>query len=313
MPVSESGVQGVTVGAAAARFVGGSAGGAPAGSVPALAGDFVIDQTGPVWVCTSAGTPGTWASTSGRFLCTPTAYTPSGQTLLQTCSATMAPLACAGTTVAAGSNGGEISTVASWSSPSAGVLDVASTTGFPATGSLYVVASSTGPALITYSGTAGGNQFTGCAYVSGSATGTVATGGNVTNAAGGAVASTGSFTAPASQDVVVTAYFVSQVSSSANAVGFGLCAHGTVTPMVGNVTVFKDPASTQPYPHVLSFLVTGLTAGNSYNFDLMFATAGGGAGGTGLLSVYADNQTSTSPTLSNAGTGAPVVMTVQAV
>jgi trimeric autotransporter adhesin len=82
------------------------------------------------------------------------------------------------TTVAAGSTGGEISAIASWSSPSAGVLDVASTTGYPSSGTLHVAASGSTTAVVTYTGISG-NSFTGCAYVSGSATGTVSTGGAV--------------------------------------------------------------------------------------------------------------------------------------
>ena len=84
------------------------------------------------------------------------------------------------TTVAAGSNTGEISTVAAWAFPSAGVLAVASSAQFPAGGGTVTVAAS-GPttAIVTYTGTAAG-QLTGCAYVSGSATGTVSTGGAVT-------------------------------------------------------------------------------------------------------------------------------------
>jgi len=86
------------------------------------------------------------------------------------------------TTVAAGSNTGEISTIASWATPSAGVLSVASVTGYPTTGALAVAASGSTLARVTYTGVSG-STFTGCAYVSGSATGTVATGNAVTNAA----------------------------------------------------------------------------------------------------------------------------------
>jgi hypothetical protein len=45
---------------AATRYVGGTTSGAPASGTFAV-GDFVIDQTGVPWVCTGAGTPGTWA------------------------------------------------------------------------------------------------------------------------------------------------------------------------------------------------------------------------------------------------------------
>ncbi|HVE35381.1 MAG TPA: hypothetical protein VNC18_17580 [Gemmatimonadaceae bacterium] len=55
---------------AATRYVGATASGAPAtGSF--LVGDFIIDQTGKVYVCTVAGSPGTWvqagASSGGGF------------------------------------------------------------------------------------------------------------------------------------------------------------------------------------------------------------------------------------------------------
>ena len=44
---------------AAARFVGGTVQGAPTtGSF--LAGDFVVDQTGNMWICYQAGSPGAW-------------------------------------------------------------------------------------------------------------------------------------------------------------------------------------------------------------------------------------------------------------
>jgi hypothetical protein len=81
------------------------------------------------------------------------------------------------TTVASGSNSGEASAIASWSTPSAGTLAVASASAFPSSGTL-TVATSTTTATITYTGTTS-TTFTGCAYVSGSATGTVATGGAV--------------------------------------------------------------------------------------------------------------------------------------
>jgi hypothetical protein len=84
------------------------------------------------------------------------------------------------TTVAAGSNGGEISTIASWTSPSAGVLDVASTTGWATSGFFWVPTSST-IAKCSYTGTTP-TSLTGCAYVGGSATGTISTAGAVTAA-----------------------------------------------------------------------------------------------------------------------------------
>jgi hypothetical protein len=83
------------------------------------------------------------------------------------------------TTVASGSNSGEISTIASWSAPSAGVLDVASSASFPSGGgTVTVAASGSTTAIVNYTGT-GSGTLTGCTYVSGSPTGTVSTGGAV--------------------------------------------------------------------------------------------------------------------------------------
>ena len=246
---------------------------------------------------------------SGGYLCPPVQYAPSAQVQINTLSATMASLNAAATTVAAGSNGGEISLVASWSSPSAGVLDVASTAGWPSAGTFTVAASGPTTAICTYTGTTAAT-LTGCAYVSGSATGTVATGGAVTLTAAGAgggqpvpAISTGSFTAPPSGSVVVTASFAAKISGTAN-MSFGLVAHNTLTPMVCDNVSFTDSAAATARAYQVPFVVGSLTAGSAYTFDLMFATS------ANTLSVVAYGAASTAPT----GTlGGPVTLTVQAV
>lgn len=55
----------------AARFVGGTTSGAPVSGTFAV-GDFVIAQDGAVWVCTGAGSPGTWVGVGGGAFATPT-------------------------------------------------------------------------------------------------------------------------------------------------------------------------------------------------------------------------------------------------
>ena len=55
---------GLTGATAASRYVGATASGAP-GSGTFAVGDYVIDQTGKIFVCTGAGTPGTWTAVSG--------------------------------------------------------------------------------------------------------------------------------------------------------------------------------------------------------------------------------------------------------
>lgn len=62
--VPDLSVSGLTGATAASRYVGATTSGSPASGTFAL-GDFVIDQTGNVWVCTTGGTPGTWAKVGG--------------------------------------------------------------------------------------------------------------------------------------------------------------------------------------------------------------------------------------------------------
>jgi hypothetical protein len=66
--VTSVGVSGLPGAVAGARFVGATTSGAPA-SGTFVAGDYVIDQTGQMWICTVGGSPGTWvAPGSGREL-----------------------------------------------------------------------------------------------------------------------------------------------------------------------------------------------------------------------------------------------------
>lgn len=65
--VSDLAVSGLTGATVASRYVGATASGSPASGTFAV-GDFVIDHTGVVWVCTTAGTPGTWTSAAALAL-----------------------------------------------------------------------------------------------------------------------------------------------------------------------------------------------------------------------------------------------------
>lgn len=57
---------GLTGATAAARFAGATTSGAPTSGTFA-AGDFTVDQTGNIYVCTVAGTPGTWVSIAVNY------------------------------------------------------------------------------------------------------------------------------------------------------------------------------------------------------------------------------------------------------
>jgi hypothetical protein len=60
---------GTTGATASSRYMGATASGAPAAGT-FVVGDFVVDQAGAVWVCTVAGSPGTWksAGSSGNLV-----------------------------------------------------------------------------------------------------------------------------------------------------------------------------------------------------------------------------------------------------
>lgn len=62
--VGDLSLAGLTGATAGARFVGGTVSGAPVAGTFAV-GDFVIDQSGGIWVCTAAGAPGTWVAVGG--------------------------------------------------------------------------------------------------------------------------------------------------------------------------------------------------------------------------------------------------------
>jgi hypothetical protein len=113
---------------------------------------------------------------------------------------------------------------------------------------------------------------------------------------------TGAFIAPASGKVYVTVTLTGIINSSTS-VGFGLCAHGTVTPLLCPTNQFA-PASAPNQTYTLDFLVGSLTAGTSYTFDLV------GACSTSFT-IYAQSLTTTTMTASNRG--GPVLMTVQGV
>jgi hypothetical protein len=67
---SALGVAGLAGATAASRYAGATASGAPTSGTFAL-GDLIPDQTGKIWVCTVAGTPGTWVQSgsviTGQF------------------------------------------------------------------------------------------------------------------------------------------------------------------------------------------------------------------------------------------------------
>jgi hypothetical protein len=239
----------------------------------------------------------------GQSLCAPSVYAPSSRVTVAVTSTTLAAFAGSGaaSTVAAASNGGEISAIATWSSPSAGVLDVVNGTLFPAAGGeVTVAASGSTTAVVTYTGVSG-NSLTGCAYVSGSATGTVSTGGAVTLTSSPIL--TNSFIAPASGAVVVDLDYAILCAAGGDETTLALTAAGTVTPVVGYVVSDTTGSGLMDKRARFPLAPGTLTPGTSYQLQLVGATAAASS------TIYAYGNTATA----QGSVGAPVTMTVQAV
>lgn len=134
--------------------------------------------------------------------------------------------------------------------------------------------------------------------------GTLTTTSSTLAAMSSGVVCTGPFKAPPSGKVIIDVKFVSNSSASV-AVGFALAAVGTVSPVAGLVTTLQQ-ASANPYTQInLPFLISGLTPGQTYNYDVLFGTA------SGTLTVIALGQSST--TVAAGNKGGPIVITVRGV
>lgn len=78
------------------RYAGGTASGSPATGTFAV-GDFVIDETGSVWICTVAGSPGTWANAGAGGSGTVTSVAAADASIVITGTPAVAPKVATGT------------------------------------------------------------------------------------------------------------------------------------------------------------------------------------------------------------------------
>ena len=188
-------------------------------------------------------------------------------------------------------------------------LDGVTVSGTPSAGQVLTATSPTAADWQTPSGGGGtvSGQFlcTPTSYAPATRT-TLSVTGSTMAALSSANVNTGNFTAPASGSVLVTVSLVAQTNTANSQLAFALALHGTSTLVASNV-MFDDNGTNIGRMYSLSFLVTGLTSGDSYNFDLMGCTAT-----SDILYVYAQGVSSNTPTFGS-GNQAPVTMTVQAV
>jgi hypothetical protein len=114
---------------------------------------------------------------------------------------------------------------------------------------------------------------------------------------------TGYFTAPASGEVIVIVTLVGHASAAVQC-GFALANVGSNTLVAPAYLVDIGPTVTPAQQY--TFAVTGLTAGNTYNFDVLYAIV---SSDTLTVTAFGD----TSSTLSGGNIGGPVTVTTQAV
>jgi hypothetical protein len=115
---------------------------------------------------------------------------------------------------------------------------------------------------------------------------------------------TGQFIAPASGKVIIEASFGMTLSTGGNKVAYGLAAVGSVSPVVTSVQTYQMPSGGSLNAVVLRFLVTGLTTGTTYNFDLLGCTT---AAGTATITAFS------STALGLGSGGAPVIFSTASV
>jgi len=113
---------GLTGATAAARFAGGTTSGSPSSGAFAK-GDAVVDQTGSLWICTAAGSPGTWVQvTAGNVA--GTVSIANGGTGQTSAAAALQALGAIGLQATAGANGYTLvngtGNIVSWTAPNDG-------------------------------------------------------------------------------------------------------------------------------------------------------------------------------------------------
>ena len=126
---------------------------------------------------------------------------------------------------------------------------------------------------------------------------------------GSGTIATQAFTAPPSGSVLITVNCMLVTSASGVYVALYLSPSGSVTTISSDVLQYESPSAGFSPQQAFPFLLTGLSSGTSYNYDLIGSCTSGQSG-----TIVAYTQASYPPTLgTNAVRGAPVIITVQAV
>lgn len=119
---------------------------------------------------------------------------------------------------------------------------------------------------------------------------------------------TQAFTAPPSGNVLVTVNCMITTTGGGVFVAMFLSPHGSATTVSSDVIQYESPSAGFAPQQAFPFMLTGLTPGNTYNYDLLGSATSGQAG-----TIVAFTQTTSPPALGVTDRGGPVVITVQAV
>jgi len=120
------------------------------------------------------------------------------------------------------------------------------------------------------------------------------------------VVCTNPFTAPASGSVLVTVSGLVNQQTATAAVALALAAVGTVSPLVGNSAQMQMPNITSYLFTTIPIVVTGLTPGSSYQWDVLAATSNA----ADAAEMVAQSLTATTISV---GRGAPITVTVDGI
>jgi hypothetical protein len=116
------------------------------------------------------------------------------------------------------------------------------------------------------------------------------------------------FTAPPSGNVLVTVNCMITTTGGGVFVAMFLSPHGSATTVSSDIIQYESPSAGFAPQQAFPFMLTGLTPGTSYNYDLLGSATSGQAG-----TIVAFTQTTSPPALGVTDRGGPVVITVQAV
>jgi hypothetical protein len=288
---------GLTGATTASRYVGATASGAP-GSGTFVKGDFIVDQTGAFWVCTTAGSPGTWTE-----VVTPGAaadYAPTGLT-----GATSASRYVGAT--ASGAPGSGTFVTGDFVIDQTGAFWICTTGGSPGTWTEVVTGKIPDIQWFTTPGTATWNKPTGAQVVQVVVCGGGGAGGSgAINTASTPSGGNGGAGGGVTQRVFTAADLTSMVTVTVGAGGTGAAAITGTSSTVGNPTGSSYPAGVGGSSSFGAYTIAtgggqghggGISSANGLATVIGVGTVPGGAGafsttsGAGLDSVIAGGPT----------------------